>query len=153
MVNEGKYVHYFHLYARTAMRKPVREYRFNDLESARVFVLRFLQKHAPGRNAEAIWAHISSEAELGPGHIVRGDMAKITCGFLLNFAEVGPYPSYLDDPACTRRAQFDGATWDRILRSLRPEFKAVLNSGIQVLAPPHERRLSAPTRPELQVLR
>ncbi len=96
MLDEGKYVHCFRLYARTAIRKPVREYRFDDLESSRVFVLRFLQKHAPNRNAKAIWAHISSESESVPGHIVRGNMAKISCGFLLNFGEVGPYPSYLD---------------------------------------------------------
>ena len=122
MPDESKYVHYFRLYARTAIRKPVREYRFDDLEFARVFVLRFLQKHAPDRNAEAVWAHISSQSESMPGHIVLGNMAKVTCGFLLNFGEVGPYPSYLDIPPEARPTRFDG----------RPETLELCTTGLPV---------------------
>ena len=93
MPDQTETVHYFHLFARTTFTKPTREYRFDDLASARAFVLRFVQKHVPGRNAEAIWQHISQEHEFG-----RGDMAKVPCGFLLNFAEIGPYSAHLDAP-------------------------------------------------------
>ena len=86
-------VHYFHLFARTTFGKPVREYHFDDLASARFFVLGFIQRHVPERNAEAIWHHISHEHKFG-----RGDMAKLPYGFLLNFAEIGPYPAHLDTP-------------------------------------------------------
>ena len=90
-------VHYFHLYARSKFKKPTREYRFDDLKAAHTFVLRFVQKHVPERNAEAIWRHIS---------FGRGEIAKVPGGFLLNFAEVGPYPARLDaDEAAAARGQ------------------------------------------------